>query len=395
VNPRLLFLAERYPPDLGGVAASAGRISGALAAAGAQVDVIAWTRSLQPGVVVHHQGNPSVYRMGRFREWDATMPHTLNLFDWLLSAGAYHAIWGHYLAPAGFLAAWFGRLKNIPATVSVRGNDLDRDMYPPGDFARLLWTLENAACISAVTTDLAAKVTALSGRQDVVCLKNVVDSEVFTPLSGAADTARLREKLGIQPDEIVLSFAGELREKKGQQFLLEALRRIRERRPACLLVIGEVRPSELPRLMQFTGAAPFEDQRILVTGQLATPSEVNEHLQLCDVYLQPSLWDGMPNALLEAMSAGCACIGSDAGGIPEIITNGVDGIIIPRWQLHRLGDAVLEFLASPPDSRARIRQAARDRVVADFGFEQERVQLQLILSRLIPAIKDSPARSQV
>jgi glycosyltransferase involved in cell wall biosynthesis len=394
VNPRLLFLAERYPPDLGGVATSAGRISRALAAAGAQVDVIAWTRSLQSGVVVHDDGNPAVYRMGRFREWDATMPHTLNLFDWLLSTSAYQAIWGHYLAPAGFLAAWFGRLKNVPPTVSVRGNDLDRDMYPPGDFARLLWTLENAACISAVTADLAAKVTALSGRKDVVCLKNVVDSEVFTPLPGATNTV-LREKLGVRPDEIILGFAGELREKKGQQFLLEALRAIRGSRPACLLVIGEVRPSELPRLMQFTGAAPLEEHRIIVTGQLATPAEVNEHLQLCHVYLQPSLWDGMPNALLEAMSAGCACIGSDAGGIPEIITNGVDGIIVPRWQLHRLGDAVLELLAKPPEYRATIRKAARDRVVADFGFEQERRQLQLILSRLIPAIKDSPARSQV
>jgi len=319
--------------------------------------------------------------MGRFREWDATMPHTLNLFDWLTSARSYDAIWGHYLAPAGFLAAWFGRLKNIPVTVSVRGNDLDRDMYPPGDFARLRWTLENASCISAVTMDLAAKVSALSGRTDVVRLKNVVDFQVFTP---AAAPAGLREKLGIRPEEAVLGFAGELREKKGQQFLLEALRRVREARPACLLVIGEVRPSELPRLMQWTGPGALEDHRIIVTGQLATPAEVNEHLQLCDVYLQPSLWDGMPNALLEAMAAGCGCIASDAGGIPEIITNGVDGIIIPRWELHRLSDAVLEWLASDAEYRARIRQAARQRVAADFGFEQERLQLQTILGRLIP-----------
>jgi glycosyltransferase involved in cell wall biosynthesis len=384
VRRRLLFLAERYPPDLGGVATSAGRISRALAATGAEVDVIAWTRNLQPGVVVHDEGNPSVYRMGRFREWDATMPHTLNLFDWLISAQSYDAIWGHYLAPAGFLATWFGRLKNIPTTVSIRGNDLDRDMFPPGDFARLRWTLENATCISAVTTELAAKVTALCGRSDVVCLRNAVDSTIFTPLSDSARSAALRDKLGIQKDEIVLGFAGELREKKGQQFLLEALRRLRETRPACLLIIGEVRPSEIPRLMQWTGAGTLEDQRILVTGQLATPAEVNEHFELCDVYLQPSLWDGMPNALLEAMAAGCGCIASDAGGIPEIITHGVDGIIVPRWELHRLAEAVQNWLAAEPDYRSRIRKAARDRAVSNFSFDQESLQLQLILDRLIP-----------
>jgi glycosyltransferase involved in cell wall biosynthesis len=382
VSKRLLFLSERYPPDMGGVATSAGRISRALAAIDCDVDVIAWTRSLQPGVVAHEDGTPSVYRMGRYREWDTTIPHTLNLFDWLCTKHTYQAIWGHYLSPAGFLATWFGRLKNIPTTVSVRGNDLDRDMYPPGDFSRLLWTLNNATCISAVTQDLAAKVTALCGRQDVLWLKNVVNPNVFFPIS--EPDLQLRRKLGIRPGEIVLGFAGELREKKGQHFLLDALRILRETRPACLLIIGEVRPSEMPRLMQWTGAGSLEDHRILITGQLATPSEVNQHLQLCDVYLQPSLWDGMPNALLEAMAAGCGCIGSDAGGIPEVIGHGVNGMILPRWQLHRLPDAVLEWMSSPPEYRNRIRQAARDRVIADYGSDVERRQLQSILERLIP-----------
>jgi glycosyltransferase involved in cell wall biosynthesis len=367
---------------MGGVATSSGRISRALADIGCEVDVIAWTRSLQPGVVAHEDGNPSVYRMGRYREWDATMPHTLNLFDWLNTQHTYQAIWGHYLAPAGFLATWFGRLKSIPSIVSVRGNDLDRDMYPPGDFSRLLWTLNNASCISAVTQELAAKVAALCGRQDVVWLKNVVDASVFLPAS--QPDAELREKIGIRPDEIVLGFAGELREKKGQHFLLDALRIVRETRPACLLIIGEVRPSEMPRLMQWTGSGTREEHRVIVTGQLTKPSEVNQHLQLCDVYLQPSLWDGMPNALLEAMAAGRGCIGSDAGGIPEAITNGVNGIILPRWELHRLPDAVLEWIASPPEYRARIQQAARDRVIADYGADVERRQLQAILEGLIP-----------
>jgi L-malate glycosyltransferase len=382
VKPRLLFISERYPPDLGGVATSAGRISRALAASGADVDVIAWTRTLDAGHVLQQEGNPCVYRMGRFREWDSTMPHTLNLFDWLLSKRPYDAIWGHYLAPAGFLAAWFGRLKNIPSTVSVRGNDMDREMYPPGDFARLRWTLERADCISAVSADLARKVAALSGRNDVVCLKNAVDTGIFVP--GSAPSL-LREQLGIQPGEIVLGFAGELREKKGQQFLLDALRRIRELRPACLLVIGEVRPSEIPRLMQWTGPGSLRDHRILVTGQLATADEVNGHLRLLDVYLQPSLWDGMPNALLEAMAAGCLAIGSDAGGIPEIITDGANGVIVPRWQLHRLGDVVLELLERSDEERTRIRQAAREHVMQEFGFDQEHRQLQQILARLIPS----------
>ena len=381
MNPRLLFITERYPPDLGGVATSAGRLSRTLAGMGMEVDVISWSRSIQPGVVVRESGNPALYRMGRFREWDSTLQHAMNLVDWLTNSNRYDAIWGHYLTPSGFLAVWIGRMNAIPATVSIRGNDLDRDMFPPGDFARLLWTLQNAGSITTVTQELARKVAALSGREDAFCLRNAVDSAIFTPLP--PDVA-LREKLGIQNNEAVLGFAGELREKKGLQYLLQALRKVREIRPACLLVIGEIRPSEVVRLMQGLGPGTLEENRVLVTGQLATPDEVNQYLQLCDVYLQPSLWDGMPNALLEAMAAGCGCIGSDAGGIPEIITPGVDGIIVPRWQLHRLADAVTEWLDADAAHRTRIRTAARQRMVAGFAFDEERRQIHEVMARLIP-----------
>ena len=370
---RLLFISERYPPDWGGVAASAARITRALAALGNQVDVVTWTRMLEPGRVVREEGAPTVHRLGRFRGWDTTMPHTQILLDWLSGAEPYDAVWGHYLFPGGFLAAWFARLNGIPSAVSVRGNDIDRDMFPPGDFARLQWTLREARLVTAVTRDLARKAGALAGRDDVVCLRNAVDTEVFAP-GPCADW----KKLGIRPDEAVLGFAGELREKKGQRHLLEALRQVQAARPACLLIIGEVRPSEAP-------LGDLEEQRILITGQLSEPAEVNAHLQLCDVYLQPSLWDGMPNALLEAMAAGCGCIGSAAGGIPEIIEPGVNGILLPRWQLHRLGEAVLEWLEAAPEHRERIQQAARAHMLEEFSLEDEQRRLQSLLERLIPS----------
>jgi glycosyltransferase involved in cell wall biosynthesis len=335
---------------------------------------------VQPGVVEEEGGNPRIFRVGRYREWDATFPHTLNLCDWLYSISPYDAIWGHYLTPAGFFATWLGRLKGTPSTVSIRGNDLDRDMFPPGDFARLRWTLENSSLITTVTEELSRKVTAVSGRRDVVSLPNSVDHEIFRP---GVPSPRLREQLGIQPDELVLGFCGELREKKGLQHILDALRQVRATRPACLLVIGEVRPSQMPKLFEFTGTDPLAEHRILVTGALAGgPSAVNEHLQLCDVFLQPSLWDGMPNALLEAMAAGCGCIASDAGGIPEIITPGVDGVMIPRWQLHRLAEAILEWVNADPAYRRGMQEAARRKVVDEFNFSRERIRMQQVLDAL-------------
>jgi len=107
----------------------------------------------------------------------------------------------------------------------------------------------------------------------------------------------------------VLGFAGELREKKGQDFLLKALTKVRENRSACLLVIGEVRTTQEAAIQLYAGQYPEDYKRLIVTGHLDEPEKVALHLQLCDIFLQPSVWEGMPNALLEAMACGCYFVG--------------------------------------------------------------------------------------
>jgi glycosyltransferase involved in cell wall biosynthesis len=380
---RLLLLTERFPPDIGGVATSAGRITQVLTQLGLEVDVVTWSRYLQPGEV-SKTDIPQVYRVGLYRHWDMTMPSTLNFLDWLHKSHKYDAIWGHYLFPSGFLATWFGKLQGIPSIVSARGNDIDKEMFPPGDFARLKWTLETADVVTAVSRDIARKIELLSGRDDVAVIYNAVNPEVFKPVFSKEGENR-KSTLGIQPDEVVLGFAGELREKKGQQFLLQALTKVREKRPACLLIIGEVRASQEGILQAYKLQNPDLAQRIIITGHLPDPEAVAQHLQLCDVYLQPSLWEGLPNALLEAMACGCGCIASDAGGIPEIITHGKDGFILSRSQLHRLGEAVLEYLDLPEETKQEIAKAARDRIYTTFSPTQEKSYLQAVLNRLIPS----------
>lgn len=387
IPPRLLFITERFTPDIGGLARSASRITDALYQLGVEVDVVTWSRYLQSGEVLPpdlsetSSNKPRVYRVGLYRYWDMTMPHTLNFLDWLHQSRHYSAVWGHYLFPGGFLATWFASGKGIPCTVSARGNDIDQAMFPPGDFARLQWTLANADVITAVSADMAGKIQRLSQRHDVVILKNGVDEETFSPSN--VETS-LRISLGIAEDEVVLGFAGELREKKGQMFLLNALTTVRAAHSACLLIIGEVRASSEAALQIYATQHPEAASRIIITGHLANQIAVAQHLQLCDIYLQPSLWEGLPNALLEAMAMECCCITSDAGGIPEAIAHGKNGFIIPRSQLHRLGEAVLECLDLDPAIRRQIRIAARNRILIEFSLLQEKWRLQTVIERLMP-----------
>ncbi|MEM6451607.1 MAG: glycosyltransferase [Cyanobacteria bacterium P01_D01_bin.105] len=394
---RLLWVTERFPPDIGGVARSAGRIVRSLTTLGIAVDVVTWSRYLEPGDVLPPEASPvdadtdsdkvRVYRIGLYRNWDMTLPHTLNLLDWLQAKQPFDAVWGHYLFPSGFVAAWFAKLNGISSVVSARGNDVDRGMFPPGDFSRLQWTLANASVVTAVSQEMATKVEALSNRT-VNVLTNVVNQEVFnfSEIKLSEKDNSLKEQLGILPEESVLGFSGELREKKGQRFLLQALSEVRAQRPACLLIIGELRPESQQLLQQFAAANPEDGARIIVTGHLDKPARVAEHLRLCDVYLQPSLWDGMPNALLEAMACGCGCIGSDAGGIPDVIEHGVSGFVIGRSHLHRLGEATLEYLNLAPSLRAGIRQKASQRITEQFTLAREAAMLKTLMMEIMPTL---------
>lgn len=388
---RLLLVTERFAPDLGGVARSAARIAAALARLGVEVEVLAWSRVLPPGQLETMRigggdatgGEFAVHRLGLFGNLDYSLQHTLNVVEWLHGERRFDAVWGHYLFPAGFLAVWAAELLKVPSTVSARGNDVDRLLFPPGDFARLRWTLERAGTISSVSGELARKIDLLLGRDArVEVLGNAVDLEVFRPQGGSGRLESLPHKVGIRPEELVLGFCGELRHKKGLPFLLRALVEVRRYRPACLLVIGEVRVRDQVQLATFQAEEPEAYQRILITGQMDEPAAIADHLRLCDLFLQPSLWDGLPNAVLEAMACEKIVLASDAGGLPEAITHGETGFLLPRAQLHRLSEAILEITALPADRRAAIGRAARAAVSERFSSREEAAALVRVLRRL-------------
>ncbi|MGP1385775.1 MAG: glycosyltransferase family 4 protein [Thainema sp.] len=395
----LLLLTERFPPDIGGVARSAGRIAASLSQlavpqlqsspSSLRVTVLTWSRYLSPGELappeVLETSQVTVYRLGLYRHWDMTLPQTLNVLDGLFGApDPPTLIWGHYLFPAGFVAAYYGKLRGLSSVVSARGNDIDRAMFPPGDFARLQWTLTHASVVTAVSQDMVRKIDILSGCPAQLH-HNVVDTQIFqmAPTSDQAvqSRAELKAELGIEPQECVLGFSGELREKKGQQFLLQALLQVQTVQPACLLIIGRLRTESQTLLQTFRSQDPAAAERIIVTDHLEGPEQVAQHLQICDIYLQPSLWEGMPNALLEAMACGCVCIASDAGGIPEVLTSGQQGFILPRSQLHRLGDAVLDVLTLANAEREQIGCNARSHICQHYSLAHERDFLKHLLSQ--------------
>ena len=269
----------------------------------------------------------------------------------------------------------------LKSIVSARGNDVDRGVFGQSDFGQVHWTVQHADCVTAVSRDLARKLNVLFPRE-IVVLPNSVDTTPFAKRLSAAEKHTLQQELGIADDEVVLGFSGELREKKGQGFLLPALTTVRQQQPACLLVIGEIRATTDAMLEIFAHHHPDDYARLIVTGHHEEPSKVAQYLQLCDVFLLPSLWEGMPNALLEAMAAEVLTLSSDAGGIPEIVQHGQNGLLLARHQLHQLGEAVLEALALTVEQRQSMIDAAQKTVEQRFSLQSERKNLQRLLDEI-------------
>jgi glycosyltransferase involved in cell wall biosynthesis len=376
----ILLFSERFAPDLGGVARSASRTAHALVALGHRVQVFSWTRTLPAGQLDSHtEGGLTVHRFGLFSNWDFAMQHSLNVLTWLHSRSPFDLVWGHYLFPAGFMAVLFAELKGIPSVVSARGNDVDQVMFPPGDFARLQWTLQRATVPVAVSKDLAHKMKVLlGGNRQVPVVHNIVDAELFAP--DAAAGAEARERLAIASDAWVLGFCGELRQKKGAPFLLESLVEACKTRSTYLLLIGEVRPRERELLDAFTNEHPELGARVVITGHQESPINVAKFINACDLMLFPSLWEGMPNALLEAMSCGRLVLASDAGGMPEVISHGQDGMMMPCHELHRMPAAVVELLSAEGGVKRVLSENARNTVLQRFHAGAESAALEEVLA---------------
>jgi glycosyltransferase involved in cell wall biosynthesis len=206
-----------------------------------------------------------------------------------------------------------------------------------------------------------------------------VDADRFAP---AADRRRLRQDLGLPPDDPLLVFVGSLIERKGLDVLLAAWARVRAASPrAGLLLVGRDQFPENPEAQAYLAAClsklPAEATRNLL--RLGVQDAPERFLQAADVFVFPSRREGFGTAIIEAMACGLPCVVSDLPGISDFIfaspargiadpAAGADGAVVPQEDPQALAEAVLELIAAP-DRAAAIGSAARARVRTTFGFD--------------------------
>jgi glycosyltransferase involved in cell wall biosynthesis len=140
----------------------------------------------------------------------------------------------------------------------------------------------------------------------------------------------------------VIGFAGELREKKGLRSLLSAYAQVNKKYSSSLLIVGDVRAGEDKQALEdFKFSHP--NMQILITG-FVSHSDLPAYYSLMDIFVHPSLRDGLPNALLEAMACGKAVIGTPVGGIPDAVSDYENGRLVSTNNAEDLAKAIDELL---------------------------------------------------
>lgn len=225
------------------------------------------------------------------------------------------------------------------------------------------WIMKNWVSFSiTVSHDLEKYLVAnvrLPGAR-VLTVSNAVDAPRF---ASGADASRLSRELGIRESDYVVGSVGRLMTQKGHEHLLRAFPKILRAKPDTKLVLvgdGELR-GELENLARTLSI----ESAVIFTG---IRRDVPELLELFDLFVLPSLWEGQPLTIMEAMAAGKPIIATDVGDNAVILGAGERGVIVKPGDSSALGLAVIR-LASDAALAAALGARAQEYAASAFNVQ--------------------------
>lgn len=207
----------------------------------------------------------------------------------------------------------------------------------------------------------------------------VIPGGVDVTAFAAGDRARQRAALGLDPRSVVVGAIGTIKQVKGQAVLLEAMAPLLQRdRDLRLCLAGEVTAgygAELRERVEQLGLA----SQVLLPGVV---HDVPGLLAALDLFVLPSLSEGMSNALMEAMAAGKPIVATTVGGNEENLDRGTAGVLVPAGNPEALREAIGRML-DDRDLRLRLGHAAAARAREQYAFSRMLERTERLYSELV------------
>lgn len=230
--------------------------------------------------------------------------------------------------------------------------------------------------IIAVSPQIEDRLKCECGVERVVCVKNGLDLETFpSPIH----RDRKRAELGIDTNTCLIGAVGRLTPVKGLEYLLRAARILVSRQ--CRVQIAIVGDGSLREALEQQARDLGIVENIVFLGHR---EDTQELMFALDIFALPSLSEGIPMALLEAMAAGRAIVASRVGGIPEVIRDGVEGYLVEPKDVQGFADRCLQLIESS-DLASRLGLSARRRVEQNFSAQGMARQVTSLYDELIKA----------
>jgi len=205
-----------------------------------------------------------------------------------------------------------------------------------------------------------------------------VDLQRFS--KGAKQRTEKRKELGFSPHSLVVGYVGWLIPIKGVTYLVNAMAKIVEQHPKSLLVLvgkGDDKGEEEIKLKEQVERAGLADK----VRFLGWRPDVDEIMGCFDIFVLPSLNEGMGRVLVEAMAAGLPIVASRVGGIPDLVKDGENGLLVPPADTSALEKAISSLLHDGA-RRKRMGKAGK-KMCGPYSAEAMVEQIDVLYTELL------------
>ncbi|MGM7423904.1 glycosyltransferase family 4 protein [Cellulosimicrobium sp. ES-005] len=372
---RVALVASSFDPHTGGVESHVRHVARVLAARGTAVEVWTVDRGERlgtrrvDGVLVRYLPTPQPSsRPGDVARFALAAPRAALAWGRAFRAFRPDVLHVQCFGPNGAYALGLRTLTRTPLVVSSHGETFADD-HAVFEHSRLLRAaLERSIDVAGAVTGCSRVVAddlVRFGAPDAVVVPNGVDLAGYDLVDhGPRDVAAGEPARSDAVREPVVVAVGRIEHVKGFDLLVDAFASSALRDRARLVVVGD--GSEAGALRRRVATAGLAD-RVELPGRL-DPAEVAARLAEADVVVVPSRADAAPLVVLEAWRSGRPLVATVRGGPPEIVTDGVDGVLVDPQDTQALAAAVLGLL-DDPERAGRIGAAGRRRV-EDFTWER-------------------------
>ncbi len=257
----------------------------------------------------------------------------------------------------GYGATTFGRmaaaLRGIPAILHEHANLTDTPWFQKIADRVLEPYTDIAIAVSQSTADFVIKARLVRPEKVKVVYLGAPHDE-FSRVRSAEEIAAARRELGMAPGDFAIGTITRLHDSKGNSFLVDAARTVINQRPHAKFFLAGEGPLREP--LEAQARALGLGGRFVFVG---FAKDVAAVLSAFDLSVFPSLWEGTPLTVFEALASGKAIVATDADGLLDVLSNGRDARIVPKRNAAALAEAIVDLM-DRPDERARLEAAARE-----------------------------------